>query len=149
MAERNRVISGTLCRAMVGGVAVGYGTGVSVQERYTREPVKVLGVLEAVEHKVVDYECSVSIDRLYIQEAAGVDTGLFAAKGRNSDDHISNLAALQPVSITVEDGERGRILGIVEGVEFESRDWRVSRGQLITESLTAPAVRFIDGSDLA
>lgn len=146
-AERNRVISGTMCRILIDGRAVGYGTGITVSERYSREPVKVTGQLEAVEFKVVDYDCQVTIDRLYVPEDAAVDSGLFPAKGNNPEDHVTNLAALKPVSVTVEDGEKERILGIVEGLELESRDWRQQRGSLVTENFSGQAIRFKDGSE--
>lgn len=143
----SKVLTGVRARFKLGGVVVGYATGVSARESITYEPVKTLNNVQVAEHAPVDYDVSLTADFVRIVGESMKSAGYMPKVGQSPEEHIRNIVTMPTMTAVLEDNVTGKIVRILEEVKMADTNLNIMARGVVGENVTFVAKRSRDEAD--
>jgi hypothetical protein len=150
MAQKGMIFTGARARFSIGGKRVGYARNVSVSEEISYEPVEVLGNVEVSEFTATGYRVTFTAGFFRIIGDTVKSQGWFPMNGGNSDEHLTNILAIDdgpPLTAMIEDSKTGKTVALLTQVKVASHNWAVDARGIVGEDCQFNAIRISDEAE--
>lgn len=131
-------ISGARAKLLIGGVEVGYATGVNASEDITNVRVNVLGEIDSQEIVPTSRAVSVNCNFVRILNSSLSDQGAWVEGDTNA------VLGFPDLSMVIQDRVTGNTIWTIEGARCQTRNWTVDSGGIMSTNVSFEAIKMGD-----
>lgn len=136
---KTRSFSGARCQVRLDGVAVGWATGIEIDETLGQVRVDVMNNLYSQEIETVGIAVSgqISMVRMYGKTLAEASEGNKYPQGSSEE-----VVVFPAGTLTIVDSIEGKVLHEVQGFKFSSRHFSIDRNSVMMTNVTFQAIQM-------
>ena len=131
-------ISGARAKLLIGGVEVGYATGVNASEDITNVRVNVLGEIDSQEIVPTSRAVSVNCNFVRILNSSLSDQGAWV------EGNTDAVLGFPDLSMVIQDRVTGDTIWTIEGARCQTRNWTVDSGGIMSTNVSFEAIKMGD-----